>query len=143
MTVARFAGRPVPAEPLQYTLGGLKKCMDCGQIVVTFQCEAGAGNLMRPNIRRFCYPYILQERLQYLAAGTAGTAAPQGAGYGAITDRAAGIVNAYYRCPILVFYLHDRLEVMVQSHHGNINHILDELINVSIQAYSANTLVAQ
>ena len=95
---------------------------------------------MRPNIRSSCYPYILQERLQYLAAGTA---APQGAGYGAITDRAAGIVNAYYRRPILVFYLHDRLEVMVQSHHGNINHILDELINVSIQAYSANTLVAQ
>ena len=76
-------------------------------------------------------------------AGTAGTTAPQGAGYGAITDRAAGIVNAYYRRPILVFYLHDRLEVMVQSYHGNINHILDELINVSIQAYSANTLVAQ
>ena len=65
------------------------------------------------------------------------------AGYGAITDRTAGIVNAYYRRPILVFYLHDRLEVMVQSYHGNINHILDELINVSIQAYSANTLVAQ
>ena len=33
--------------------------------------------------------------------------------------------------------------IMVQSYHGNINHILDELINVSIQAYSANTLVAQ
>ena len=32
-----------------------------------------------------------QERLQHLAAGTAGAAAPQGAGYGAITDRAAGI----------------------------------------------------
>ena len=73
----------------------------------------------------------------------AGKTAPQGAGYGAITDRTAGIVNAYYRRPILVFYLHDRLEVMVQSYHGNINHILDELINVSIQAYSANTLVAQ
>ena len=58
-------------------------------------------------------------------------------------DRAAGIVNAFYRRPILVFYLHDRLEVIVQSYHGNINHILDELINVSIQAYSANTLVAQ
>ena len=51
--------------------------------------------------------------------------------------------NAYYRRPVLVFYLHDRLKVMVQSYHGNINHILDELINVSIQAYSANTLVAQ
>jgi len=31
-----------------------------------------------------------KERLQYLAAGTAGAAAPQGAGYGAVTDRAAG-----------------------------------------------------
>ena len=29
-------------------------------------------------------------------------------------DRAAGIVNAFYRRPILVFYLHDRLEVMVE-----------------------------
>ena len=29
-------------------------------------------------------------RLQYLAAGTEGTATPQKAGYGAITDRAAG-----------------------------------------------------
>ena len=28
-----------------------------------------------------------QERLQHLAAGTAGAAAPQGAGYGAVTDR--------------------------------------------------------
>ena len=27
-----------------------------------------------------------KERLQYLAAGTAGAAAPQGAGYGAVTD---------------------------------------------------------
>lgn len=58
-------------------------------------------------------------------------------------NKQGGIVNAYYRRPILVFYLHDRLEVMVQSYHGNISHILDELINVSIQAYSANTLVAQ
>ena len=31
-----------------------------------------------------------KERLQYLAAGTAGTTAPQKTGYGAITDRAAG-----------------------------------------------------
>ena len=31
-----------------------------------------------------------KERLQYLAAGTAGTANTQKAGYGAITDRAAG-----------------------------------------------------
>ena len=30
-----------------------------------------------------------KERLQYLAAGTAGTRAPQGTGYGTITDRAA------------------------------------------------------
>ena len=32
-----------------------------------------------------------KECLQYLAAGTAGTTAPQKAGYGAITDRAAGL----------------------------------------------------
>ena len=32
-----------------------------------------------------------KERLQYLAAGTEGTATPQKAGYGAITDRAAGL----------------------------------------------------
>ena len=31
-----------------------------------------------------------KERLQYLAAGTAGTATPQGARYGTVTDRAAG-----------------------------------------------------
>ena len=31
-----------------------------------------------------------KERLQYLAAGTAGTATEQGAGYGAITDGATG-----------------------------------------------------
>ncbi len=31
-----------------------------------------------------------KERLQYLAAGTAGTATPQKTGYGEITDRAAG-----------------------------------------------------
>lgn len=31
-----------------------------------------------------------KERLQYLAAGTAGITAPHKAGYGAITDRAAG-----------------------------------------------------
>ena len=30
-----------------------------------------------------------KERLQYLAAGTAGTSTAQGAGYGAVTDRAA------------------------------------------------------
>lgn len=50
------------------------------------------------------------------------------------------LMNMFYPT---VSMLHDRLEVMVQSYHGNINHILDELINVSIQAYSANTLVAQ
>ncbi|MCI8538574.1 MAG: hypothetical protein HFF18_07935 [Oscillospiraceae bacterium] len=37
-----------------------QKCMDRGQIVVAFQSEARTGNLMRPNIRRFCYPCILQ-----------------------------------------------------------------------------------
>ena len=31
-----------------------------------------------------------KERLQYLAAGTEGTATPQKTGYGAITDGAAG-----------------------------------------------------
>jgi len=31
-----------------------------------------------------------KERLQYLAAGTAGTANPQKTGYGVVTDRAAG-----------------------------------------------------
>ena len=31
-----------------------------------------------------------KERLQYLAAGTEGTATEQGAGYGAITEKAAG-----------------------------------------------------
>ena len=35
-----------------------------------------------------------KEHLQYLAAGTAGAAAPQGAGYGAVKDRAAEIVTA-------------------------------------------------
>ncbi len=39
----------------------------------------------------------------YLAAGTEGTTAPQKAGYGAITDRAAGIVNACHRRPVLDF----------------------------------------
>ena len=32
-----------------------------------------------------------KKRLQYLAAGTAGTTAPQKTGYGAVTDRAAGL----------------------------------------------------
>ena len=36
------------------------------------------------------YSVNQEERLQYLAAGTAGTTAPQKAGYGTITDRAAG-----------------------------------------------------
>ena len=39
-----------------------------------------------------------KERLQHLAAGTAGAAAPQGAGYGAVTSRAAGIDC---RCPLI------------------------------------------
>ena len=37
-----------------------------------------------------------KERYRYPVAGTAGTRAPQGAGYGAVTDRAARIVNT---CP--------------------------------------------
>jgi len=41
-----------------------------------------------------------KDRLQYLAAGTA---APQDAGYGAITGRAAGIVNIYPRRPPAIF----------------------------------------
>ena len=44
-----------------------------------------------------------QERLQHLAAGTAGAAAPQGAGYGAVTDRAAGIVSIWPRRSGLAF----------------------------------------
>ena len=43
-----------------------------------------------------------------LAAGTAGAAAPQGAGYGAVTDRAAGIVTA----ALLAFHLPDKLETI-------------------------------
>ena len=40
-----------------------------------------------------------KERLQYLAAGTAGTTATQGAGYGAIADRACQIVQcAFSEC---------------------------------------------
>lgn len=34
-----------------------------------------------------------KERLQYVAVGTAGTRTAQSAGYGAITDRAAGIIK--------------------------------------------------
>ena len=49
-------------------------------------------------------------------------------------------------CPaarVQLFYLHDRLEIMDQSCYGNINHILDERVNVSIRAYSASTVAAQ
>ncbi len=44
-----------------------------------------------------------QERLQHLAAGTAGAATPQGAGYGAVTDRVAGIVSIWPRRSGLAF----------------------------------------
>ena len=43
-----------------------------------------------------------QERLQHLAAGTAGAAAPQGAEYGAVTGGAAGNVYIY---PAALFQL--------------------------------------
>lgn len=42
-----------------------------------------------------------KERLQYLATGREGTATPQKAGYGAITDKAAD----NHRRPILDFHL--------------------------------------
>ena len=41
-----------------------------------------------------------KERLQYLAAGTEGTATPQKAGYGAITGKAAGLSHLPRR-PVL------------------------------------------
>ncbi len=44
-----------------------------------------------------------KERLQYLAAITAGAATTQGAECGTVTDRAAGIVNACHHRPVLVF----------------------------------------
>jgi len=53
-----------------------------------------------------------KERLQYLATGTARTHTAQNAGYGAVTDRAAGIVNIYPRRPVLIVYLPDKLEVI-------------------------------
>ena len=40
-----------------------------------------------------------KERLQYLAAGTAGAAAPQGAGYGAVTGRAAVLKSVVSKPP--------------------------------------------
>ena len=40
-----------------------------------------------------------QKRLQYLAAGTAGASAPQGAGYGAVTDRAAVLKSVVSKPP--------------------------------------------
>ena len=46
-----------------------------------------------------------QERLQHLAAGTAGAAAPQGAGYGAVTDKGGGAVNIYPAAHPTVFYM--------------------------------------
>ena len=40
-----------------------------------------------------------KERYQYLASGTAGAAAPQGAGYGAVTDRAAVLKSVVSKPP--------------------------------------------
>jgi len=40
-----------------------------------------------------------KERLQYLAAGTAGAAAPQGAGYGTVTSRAAVLKSVVSKPP--------------------------------------------
>ena len=40
-----------------------------------------------------------QKRLQHLAAGAAGAAAPQGAGYGAVTDRAAVLKSVVSKPP--------------------------------------------
>ena len=40
-----------------------------------------------------------------LAAGTAGAAAPQGAGYGAVTDKGGGAVNIYPAAHPTVFYM--------------------------------------
>ena len=45
-----------------------------------------------------------KECLRYLAAGTEGATDPKKTRYGAITDRAAGIVNACHRRPVLEFY---------------------------------------
>ena len=46
-----------------------------------------------------------KERLQHLAAGTAGATAPQGAGYGAVTDKGGGAVNIYPAAHPTVFYM--------------------------------------
>ena len=40
-----------------------------------------------------------KERLQHLAAGTAGAATPQGAGYGAVTGRAAVLKSVVSKPP--------------------------------------------
>ena len=46
---------------------------------------------------------IRKKRLQYLAAGTAGTRAPKSAGYGTVTDRAARIIKDYPAAHVLSF----------------------------------------
>ena len=53
---------------------------------------AGRKTLNQPCIERGSERSLenQKERLQYLAAGTEGTTAPQKTGYGAITDRTAG-----------------------------------------------------
>jgi len=43
-------------------------------------------------------------RLQYLVAGTAGAAVPQGAGYGAVTDRAAVLKSVVSKPPFGVCF---------------------------------------
>ena len=52
-----------------------------------------------------------KERLQYLAAGTAGTTAPQKTGYGEMTDKAAD----NRRRPILDFHLSVFFEEPIHS----------------------------
>lgn len=59
------------------------------------------------------------------------------------TRQGGGTGNTGSAALVQLFYLYDRLEVMVQCCYGNINHILDERVNVSIRAYSASTVAAQ
>ena len=59
------------------------------------------------------------------------------------TRQGSGTGNTGSAALVQLFYLYDRLEVMVQCCYGNINHILDERVNVSILAYSASTVAAQ
>ena len=59
------------------------------------------------------------------------------------TRQGSGTGNTGSAALVQLFYLYDRLEVMVQCCYGNINHILDERVNVSIRAYSASTVAAQ